>query len=514
MPKSLFETLAGYESPAGTAAGESDLLGGPAAAPADPLWAERTEEQFATILERVQKAAEDNPEAVAQKMADAFGVDPKRFQEYLAQAQKALEQSKESTDLLGAGAAEVDYEEKFGHDEPELLGAPPDFSRSYIRQHVAQNLWNNLEEIDLDPKSSQFEDDSALGVIGWILFNGLEAVKVPRSLEPPFREQFGRIPGAEPFRRHNETNPYVYSLAAPAAGNRTRVALFADFGTGLGHARFIARQIAQGGYDAAVHLGDVYYTGTPKQYDEYFAKPLQPVVQNGIKLYVIPDNHDGYCGFHAYTSYIDNLLTQQGSYFAIETEHVQFIGVDTIWHSDRGRITDAGVRTWLEGRFKAGRDAGRTNVLLTGHEPYEYGEPDLTALNDDVLLLAGNRLDLWFWGNTHYAAFFGPRTDGKTPYFGSCIGHAGYPYATLKKEDGPKSAAPVLWAELGSRYEPTQVRKDRGMNGFCSFEIEPNGDVELRYLDWRGQERCTVRFGRQPNGRLQLSGGGVSDLTA
>jgi hypothetical protein len=83
-----------------------------------------------------------------------------------------------------------------------------------------------------------------------------------------FPEQFGRIAGAAEFRRHG-ADKFVYQLAA-GAGGRTTIALFADFGTGLAHSSFIARQIHLSRYDAAVHLGDVYYTGTTKQYQEYF----------------------------------------------------------------------------------------------------------------------------------------------------------------------------------------------------------------------------------------------------
>jgi hypothetical protein len=222
-------------------------------------------------------------------------------------------------------------------------------------------------------------------------------------------------------------------------------------------------------------------------------------------VFVIPDNHDGYSGFHAYLSFIDrNDVEQKGSYFAIETEHVQLIGIDTIWHSDRGRIQDEGVRAWLKERAAAGRTAGRSNVLLTGYGPYNLGSDELEKLNGDVAALADGAIDLWFWGNTHYCSLF-DRTP-QTSFYGSCIGHAGYPYKKQKRSDANGSFAPVLFLETGSRYEPTETRKDRGMNGFCSFEIEPNGDVLLRYLDWRGHERCTARFAKQPGGRLQLAG--------
>src|SRR2546428_7115663 len=58
-----------------------------------------------------------------------------------------------------------------------------------------------------------------------------------------------------------------------------------------------------------------------------------------------------------------------------------------------------------------------------------------------------------------------------------------FPYPTLFRS-----------VESGSRYEGSDVRTDRGMNGFCSFEIQPGGGVELHYRDWRGHERCIAKF--------------------
>src|SRR5262249_28160632 len=160
------------------------------------------------------------------------------------------------------------------------------------------------------------------------------------------------------------------------------------------------------------------------------------------------------------------------------TERVQFIGVDTIWHSDRGRIQDAGVRDWLKAQIAAGRANHRANVLMTGAEPYEYEKIDIKGLNNDVLSLANGAIDLWFWGNTHYCALF--NRSASTPYFGSCIGHGGYPYKKRSpKETAHPSAAPVLFAEAGSRYEGSDVRTDRGMNGFVSFEVNPGSNIEL-----------------------------------
>jgi hypothetical protein len=496
----LFEAVTGYPSPTATPGGGPAILGAPVPAPGEtePV---RSESQFGPILDELLERADKDP-LFAQKLADAWGTPPDReeLKRRIRETQDLLRKSNQSKTLGPAGeTATVEI--------PEVLGAPPGFSSAYIAAHVPEKYWKGQPAIDLRPELHRYEDDDPLGWAGWAWFNGLQALDVPRSLKPPFREKFGDIDGAVKFRRH-ASDDFLHRFPMPADGSPLRIALFADFGTGLGHAQFIARQLALDPFTAAIHLGDVYYTGTPKQYRNNFEEPLAPMIESGTKLFVLPDNHDGYSGFHAYCDFLIRRTDQKGSYFAIETPHVQLIGLDTIWHSERGCIQDAGVRDWLRDRLQAGRQADRTNVLLTGHHPYGYGSADLTQLHADVASIAPDQVDLWFWGNTHYCALF-DRT-GATRYYGSCIGHAGYPYA--KEKLGKKSAAPVRFVETGIRYEGSTVRDDRGMNGFCAFEIAPNGDIDLRYLDWRSHERCRAHFTRAPDGTVALTD--VRDFTA
>lgn len=512
MAKTLFEALTGYPESATPDAGVPDLLGGgaPEEEPFELLSAggssssgreEPREDEFDPILAELERRADTDPE-FARKLADAFNVEPNPvFLREKLRESRALVQQARAAGLLGA--SDLSFVEP-QLEQPELLGIPSSFSDDYVAAHVVERFWRDLPRIDLEPTLKRFEDDDLVGILGWLVFNGPGAITVPRSLHPPFAEQFGRIAGAQAFIRHSAADDFVRRLNPRPGSGRIHIALFADFGTGLAHSRFIARQIAltEPTFDAAVHLGDVYYTGTTKQYQEYFEEPLHGVLENDTQLYVLPDNHDGYSGFHAFADFRSRHLPQQpGSYFAIETEHVQLIGVDTIWHSDRGRIQDDGVRTWLRERFDAGRAAKRANILLTGHEPYEYCKTKLNKLNDDLLELSAGKLDLWFWGNTHYCALFDRGPD--TPYYGSCIGHGGYPYGTQPpRESAPLSAAPVIFAESGSRYEGSDVRRDRGMNGFCALEIGPAGRVELHYRDWRGSERFTATFVKNTDGSL------------
>lgn len=456
-------------------------------------------------FEAVEAALAQDPDGVAGAFRDAFGsaATPEELAEILARGRLAASDDHAAAQPVLPGPP-LDIRSTFGSLS---LGIHADFSARYIADHVPERYWRDQPPIDLEPRLTRFQDDDFLGLLGWLLFNGPEALRVPRSLAPPFRELFGRIPNAADFRRHGVEDAFVYALDVPA-DRAARVALFADFGTGLGHARFIARQLAVDGYDAAIHLGDVYYTGTRKEYPRHFASLLEPARASGTKLFVIPDNHDGYSGFHAYGEYLDYLAGQQqpvqrGSYFALRTPHVQFIAVDTIWHSERGRIRDGQVRDWLAHRLAEGRERNLTNVLLTGHHPYTYEERSSEPLLADVLELGQEAIDFWFWGNTHYGALFEPH-EGR-PFFGSCVGHAGYPFKRMEGPGRRRAGKPsVLWVETGSRFAPTKVRHDRGMNGFCRFEIETDGGLALRYLDWRGQERHVARFAQRQDGRVEL----------
>ncbi len=72
--------------------------------------------------------------------------------------------------------------------------------------------------------------------------------------------------------------------ALETRSGRTTVALFSDWGTGYYHSRYIARHIVHLQAAQAVHLGDVYYTGTTEQFDEQFT-PVLDSVMRAMPLY-------------------------------------------------------------------------------------------------------------------------------------------------------------------------------------------------------------------------------------
>ena len=145
------------------------------------------------------------------------------------------------------------------------------------------------------------------------------------------------------------------------------------------------------------------------------------------------------------------------------------------------------------------------NILLSGDQPYSYGREghsDLLAKDLAELAVSKKLLDLWFWGNTHYCALF-DAGDG-SPFIGSCIGHAGYPYDTQSL--GKPSPAPLLFLESESRFPAwTGLRQDRGNNGYCIMSLRADGSIHLRYVDWMARTRCEAELSRTADNRLRVA---------
>ena len=286
--------------------------------------------------------------------------------------------------------------------------------------------------------------------------------------------------------------------------------MFSDFGTGLYHSRYIAKQFRERPFPYAIHCGDVYYAGRKSEFENYMNRPLSPILDS-TGLFLLNSNHEMYAGGKWYFRFLEDIRArhperqrQEGSYFALQLEHFQIIGIETAYHDD-GRFREARLRQWLEERLVEGRRAGRSNILLSANQPYEYGERGLTdLLKKDLRGLANrNLIDLWFWGDTHYCALF---DHGKrAPFIGSCIGHGGFPYR--RKRLGERSPAPVKFLETAPRFPAfTRLRQGRGNNGYCVMALKSDGSIGLRYVDWMSRDRATASLSRDnATGRLSIA---------
>lgn len=322
------------------------------------------------------------------------------------------------------------------------------------------------------------------------------------------------------FRFHSSGTSFDYALAE--RNGETTLALFSDWGTGYYHSRYIARHIIALEPAQAAHLGDVYYAGRAREFEEFFAPILEPLIQS-TPFYALNANHEMMSRGRPYFDFLDEkrrrggvngrvVQPQEASYFCLQNDHYQILGLDTAFHAN-GRHRDPTLQQWLSERLARGRALSKVNILLSQNEPYGPSRFGAAAARDLLAAdLAGvkDAIDLWFWGDEHYAALYRPSPIA--PFFGSCIGHGGYPY-TLKEGAGEVDSgvgAEVAWVETEPRFpKALGWRPKRGNNGFGFLTLEPD-HIELEYIDWRRRSRRTFRLpvaGGRITGLQDLSGG-------
>jgi hypothetical protein len=313
--------------------------------------------------------------------------------------------------------------------------------------------------------------------------------------------------GQAAFRWHdNYASRFHYKLKDNAT-----VALFSDFGTGKAHSYYISKFITQAQPDAAIHLGDVYYAGRPAEVTKYYDAPLSRLVASH-ELWSIAGNHDYYAAGQPFFDGLDTrrnagpLHRQEGSYFVLDSSNFRIIGIDGEYHSGT-RYSEPKLRNWLTAEIAAAKTGGKQVILLSSDEPYGH---DATAPEDLLADITSNldpsHIDLWFWGNTHYCAFYRPSDRLHSKFYGSCIGHGGYPYKRLQTSASPSEIATHLWAETEPRFPSwTEARQDMGNNGFVIMKLDDlNQSLTLSYYDWTNALRLSVAMAPK-NRKLEVT---------
>jgi 3',5'-cyclic AMP phosphodiesterase CpdA len=249
-----------------------------------------------------------------------------------------------------------------------------------------------------------------------------------------------------PYRRHTALTDFVIE-GNNVLPDKACIALVGDWGTGDTNARLLLRQIVDKKPDVVFHLGDVYYSGTEHEFQNYF----YAIWQNMLGLTAVPwggkaagptnpatftlsGNHDMYAGGAPYYTTLD-MLGQPASYFCLRNPKWQFIAMDTGLH-DRNPLAlsmttleDSEVE-WV--RDKILNAGGRQTVLLSHHQLFTTFESigaDKNRINQNLLGQLGDLLDkvtVWFWGHEHDFVVY-PKFEN---VLGRCIGHASVPVAS------------------------------------------------------------------------------------
>jgi predicted phosphodiesterase len=246
-----------------------------------------------------------------------------------------------------------------------------------------------------------------------------------------------------PYRRPSEIGPRVIPIGAGC-----RIAVFGDWGTGAAPARRILSMIAEQKPDVLLHLGDIYYSGTPNECAANFTGLVRDVfAKSRIPVFTLAGNHDMYSGGIGYYDLVGKLnpggQAQNASFFCLRTADNawQILAMDTGLHDYSPlSVTDALTyvedeeQDWLEQRI---REFGGRTILVSHHQMFsafsQIGKPAedgaSLAYNPNLLglfrkLQAAGDIAAWFWGHEHNLCIYQPFLGLDR---GRCIGHGAIP---------------------------------------------------------------------------------------
>jgi hypothetical protein len=294
--------------------------------------------------------------------------------------------------------------------------------------------------------------------------------------------------GVRKFRNKHPFNPTPATTFPVAA--RSRILMVGDWGSGIPRAQKVAaemRKIIDAGKRAGiqqhvVHLGDVYYSGWKREYENRFLKywPVRADESADISSWSVNANHDMYSGGQ---DYYGTLLTdprfarhEKSSLFRIDTPAWRILGIDTAWEDHDLKEPQP---VWIAGQAAEAEAAGQKLILLSHHQPFSAfergGEKLVQALKG---VMDKGKIHAWFWGHEHRCALYRPHLG--LP-FGRCIGHGGVPVYQFRTENDPVPE-PAAY-EFRGRFK--RLLEQWAWFGFVVLDVD-GPRIAVRYIDENG----------------------------
>jgi hypothetical protein len=292
----------------------------------------------------------------------------------------------------------------------------------------------------------------------------------------------------------------IYSLQG---GEEIKIALAGDWGTNNPPAVAIAGYIKAANPDYTIHLGDVYYTGDPKDELTNLGE-LWPSGRYGS--FALNSNHEMYCGGTGYFQVIrkQKFMNQGFSYFALYNDNWLIIGLDTAYwgHNqsflyEDGYISDDRIKPkgnaqkeWLVDLLGRPEHQHKRLIILTHHDGFDLdvGKVNKKNLWGVITQLLGNTRDcLWYWGHVHAGIAYKPIQLAEKVFLRArCVGHGGVPYAPFGELSSYGNATYAIeWAE---QEKATTGDPRRALNGYMILTLKGKGITE-EFYDECGRRR-------------------------
>ncbi|HYX29446.1 MAG TPA: metallophosphoesterase [Pyrinomonadaceae bacterium] len=272
------------------------------------------------------------------------------------------------------------------------------------------------------------------------------------------------LTGKHAFTSHQSLTDFRFDM-----NDEATIAVVGDWGGGNAAAQAVAKQIKQINPDHVIHLGDVYYAGTPKETKERFLQ-YWPTPTDPGKSFALNSNHEMYGGGYGYFDITLPTFKQPASYFSLSNNHWRLIGLDTGY--DEHELHDPQAE-WLAAQLA---DDGKKNILFSHHQPFSaYETEDCSKLLSKMKpFMDSGKIDGWIWGHEHLCVTYQPYMGIK----GVCLGNGCFPYnpPTIQPR------APVEW--LNNRAQPDD-NDFKGVHTFALLTINPD-QIEIKYIDQDG----------------------------
>jgi predicted phosphodiesterase len=269
------------------------------------------------------------------------------------------------------------------------------------------------------------------------------------------------LKGKHDFTKHKSLTDFRFRME-----NETTVAIVGDWGGGNAPAQAVAKQIAKLKPNHVIHLGDVYYSGTPKEVQERFLK-FWPTPSSPGNSFALNSNHEMYSGGYGYFDHTLKQFKQPASYFSLANDNWRFIGLDTGYDDHDLKDPQA---AWL----KAQLEPGPKTILLSHHQLFSaYENTDSSKLRQKVQPMLAQVFG-WVWGHEHLAVVY-EKNEGINAI---CLGNGCFPYNLPKG----KPTIPVRWIEDRKSTDPDYA----GGHTFALLKIK-GPQIDIDFIDYQGE---------------------------
>jgi hypothetical protein len=394
---------------------------------------------------------------------------------------------------------------------PYWLANPPAFIRDILDMNIfLQDIWNTLSNmapnqisganyqalLSAATKQGIVADDgtifgeSTYEQMDWLWITSLMnylLVKYDTNKRAPF----------------NMTPAAAIQLSGAVQG-QVKIALVGDWGTGqypTGPAQIIIDQITALKPDYIIHLGDVYYAGTPdlsfSQFPLEFLPPKQEqdnfldvwpdaTVQAPGTSFMLNSNHEMYSGANGYYFALNDprfAAQQNTSYFALQFGGWTLLGLDSAFFDTSqmfmegsiGGTQDSTQNDWVQG---LNLSADKT-IVMTHHTGLSAsGATENTLLCNEInTALGGKDPAAWYWGHIHNGIVYNSPTVTGRQTLSRCVGHGAIPFADGFGVPGPHVS---YYAHTPNTALPNSIRV---LNGFAMLTIESGGTVTEEFFE-------------------------------